>query len=250
MIDVHAHLCFPDFDSNREEVVRRCRKEIDGVVVASARYDEGVKTLELAGRHKGFLFPTLGYHPTEGTDYKGVIQLIKNNPEIVGIGEVGLDYHWEKKLEKRNEQKRIFEEFIALAKKLKKPLVLHCWDAEWDTFDMLRGSGLKCLFHCFSGPTELAKQILDDGMEISMSTHVMFSKHHRKLAKLIPLNHILLETDSPFLGPGNEMNYPWNIKLSAEKIAKIKGVSKEEVLGHAKRNAVKFFGLKLARKSG
>jgi TatD DNase family protein len=251
MIDVHAHLAFPDFDGDRDEVLTRCRKELSAVIVSSARYDEGLKALGIAKANPGFAFVTLGYHPTDGgTDYDRVLELIrKNENRIVGVGEVGLDYHWEKDLKKRSEQKTVFQEFINLAKELKKPLVIHSWDAEWDCFDMVKDSGLDCVFHCFSGSEELVQQVVDAGFYISMSTHVVFSKHHKKLAKVIPLDRMLLETDSPFLDPSHKKNYPWNIKLSAGKIAEIKGLTKEEVLKAAKENAIRVFGLTLNKSS-
>lgn len=247
MIDIHAHLTFPDFDNDREDVIEKCRKEISAVIVSSARYDEGLKALDMANKNPGFIFITLGYHPTEsGENYQAVLNLIRENRDkIVGVGEAGLDYHWEKEISKRNDQRTVFQKFIDIAKEVNKPLVIHSWDAEWDCFDMVKDSDLKCVFHCFSGPLDLAKQILDAGFYISMSTHVVFSKHHRKLAKIIPMEKIMLETDSPFLDPNKEKNYPWNIKLSAEKIARIKGLSKEEVLEKAKENAVEFFNLRL-----
>lgn len=247
MIDVHAHLAFPDFDEDRDEVVKRCRQELSAVIVSSARYDEGIKALEMREKYPGFIFITLGYHPTEGGEnYQDVINLIrKNKNNIVAVGEVGLDYHWEKGFDKRQLQKKVFGKFIELAKELGKPLVIHSWDAEWDCFEMVENSGLKCVFHCFSGPLELAERIIDAGFYISVSTHVVFSKHHRKLVKSIPMDRIMLETDAPFLDPNKEKNYPWNIKLSAEKIAKIKSMTTEEVLEKAKENAANFFGLNI-----
>lgn len=247
MIDIHAHLAFPDFDEDRASVIEKCREELSGVIVSSARYDEGLKALKIQEENPGFIFVTLGYHPTDGgINYEKVIELIKQNKDkISGVGEVGLDYHWEKDPGKRNGQKMVFQKFIDLAKEINKPLVIHSWDAEWDCFDMIKNSGLKVVFHCFSGPVELAKQIIDAGFYISMSTHVIFSKHHRKLARIIPMDKLLLETDSPFLDPNKEKNFPWKIKLSAGKIAKINNTTKEEVLENAKKNAVKLFDLKL-----
>lgn len=247
MIDIHCHLCFPGAYKDVDEVVSRAKKEMPAVIVSSARYDEGLKVLELAGRNRGFIFPTLGYHPTEGTNHMSVLKLIgKNLDRIVGIGECGLDYHWEKEPARREKQKRIFRKFIEKAGEAKLPLVIHSRDAEQDCFDMVKDSGLECVFHCYSGPVELAGEILDRGFWISMSTHILFSKHHRKLMKLIPLDKVLLETDAPWLSPNKpEPNYPWNIKLSAEKIAEIKGVSRGEVLERAKENAIGFFNLKI-----
>jgi TatD DNase family protein len=246
MIDVHAHLCFPQFDSDIEDVVEKAKQEIDGVIVSSARLDEGVKVLELVKKHPGFLFATLGYHPTEGTDFEGVLKLIDKNPDrIVGVGEAGLDYHWEEDLRRRDAQKVIFARFIDSAEKHRLPLVIHSWDAEPDCFHMVKDRKVQCVFHCYSGSIELAKQIVERGFWISFSTQICFSKHHRKLIKSIPLDSLLLETDSPFLGPERHRNLPWNIKLSAEKIAQEKGVMKETVLEKAKENAIKAFRLKL-----
>lgn len=251
MIDIHAHLCFGDYDKDMDSIIARCKKELSGVIVGSARYDEGLKALSLARKHPGFLFPTIGFHPTEGgKDPEKIIELIKSNSEkIVGVGEVGLDYHWEKYPEKHKIQKERFSKFIELAESLKKPLVIHSWDAERDCFEMVRDSGLKAVFHCFSGKRDLANEIISNGFYISISTQVLFSKNIRKIAKDILLDKLLLETDSPFLSPNKEQdprNYPWNIKLSAEKISEIKGISKEEILMRAKDNAIEVFDLKIA----
>ncbi len=250
MIDIHAHLCFPEYDRDREEVIDKCKKELAGVIVSSARYREGLQVLDIVDKYKGFLFATLGYHPTEGTEFERTIKLIKANSErIVGVGEVGMDYHWEKDTEKRREQKEKFAKFIELARKLSKPLVIHSWDAERECFEMVKDSPTNIIFHCFSGNRELAKEIVSRGFYISISTMILFSKNIRKIAKDMPLDRFLLETDSPFLSPDkakDPRNYPWNIKLSAEKIAEIKGTSKEEILENAKMNAIRAFNLKSA----
>jgi len=245
MIDIHAHLCLPEFDKDLEQVIEKAREEMEGIIVSSARLEEGKKVLELVKKHPGFLFATLGYHPTEGTDPDGVLKLIdQNHGRIVGIGEAGLDYHWEPDLRKRDQQKVIFRKFIAAAEKYKLPLVIHSWDAEPECFSMASASKAKCIFHCFSGKPELAKQIVDKGFYVSLSTNVCFSKNLRKVARAVPLESMLLETDSPFLDPERKRNVPWNIKLSAEKIAAEKGITKQAVLTAAKDNAVRVFNLK------
>ncbi len=262
MIDVHAHLCFPEFDHDRDKVVSACAREMKAVIVSSARYEEALCALKLAEKH-GHLFPTLGYHPTEGGgNPEDVIGLIrKNKDSIVGIGEVGLDYHWEKDQGKRKEQKVIFSRFIDLAAELRKPLVIHSWDAEPDCFDMVRNLDIPVIFHCYSGSRELAARILQLGFYISFSTQILFSKNHRKLASVVPLAQLTLETDSPFLSPYKYLlnkgeagllkpgfdparNYPWNIKLSAAKIAEIKQVGVSDVLEKTTHNAELVFGLK------
>lgn len=252
MIDIHAHLCFGDYDKDLDEVIAKCKEELAGVIVGTARYEEGMKALSTVSKHPGFLFPTLGFHPTEGgKDPERIMEMIKSNSEkIVGVGEVGLDYHWEKDQEKQRIQKERFSKFIELAEKLSKPLVIHSWDAESECYEMVKDSGAKSIFHCFSGKRDLAKKIVSRGFYVSISTQVLFSKNIRKIAKDMPLDKLLLETDSPFLSPDkgkDPRNYPWNIKLSAEKIAEIKNISKEEILEKAKENAIRVFDLKIAR---
>jgi TatD DNase family protein len=249
MIDVHAHMCWESYEKDLDNIIARCKKELAGVIASSARYDEGVKVLSLAEKHPNFIFPSIGFHPVEGgKDPERIMELIKENEDrIVGVGEVGLDYHWEKDQEKREIQKETFSKFIDLAVKIKKPLVIHSWDAERDAFEMVRDSEARCVFHCFSGKRDLAKEIFSRGFCISISTMVLFSKNVRKVAKDIPMDKLLLETDSPFLSPDrkrDERNYPWNIKLAAEKIAEIRKITKEEVLEAAKMNAVGVFNLK------
>lgn len=250
MIDVHAHLCFPNFEHDIDEIVERARKEMDGVVVSSARYDEGVKALELCRRNPGFLFPTLGFHPTEGTDAEGVMGLIRKNRElVVGVGETGLDYHWESDTKKREQQEVIFRKFIKLAQEMEKPLVIHSWDAEQQCYNLVRDSGLACIFHCFSGRRELAQEIVQvPDFYVSVSTQVLFNKTIRKIAKSVPLERLLLETDAPFLSPvKGERNFPWNIIQSAEKIADLRGMDSAEILNAARENAVRVFGLRLEK---
>ena len=251
MIDIHAHMCWESYEKDIDNIIARCQQEIAGVIASSARYEEGLKVLSLAEKHPGFIFPSLGFHPVEGgNDPERIMNLIRENRDkIVSVGEVGLDYHWEKDRKKQEKQRETFSKFIELAEKLGKPLVIHSWDAERECFEMVKDSDTKCVFHCFGGKRDLAKEIISKGFYISISTMVLFSKNVRKVAGNIPMGRLLLETDSPFLSPDKEKdprNYPWNIKLAAEKIAEIRRISKEEVLQIAKENAVKVFNLKIS----
>ncbi|MBN2101599.1 MAG: TatD family hydrolase [Candidatus Aenigmarchaeota archaeon] len=255
MIDVHAHLCFEDFGNDKDMVAKRSAEEgMKAVIVGTARLDEGIEALEFCDKYKGFLFPTLGFHPTDGGEnYKDVIALIRENKErIVGIGEVGLDFHWESDSSKREKQKEIFLEFIELAKETKLPLLLHTWDAERECFEIVKEHGMKkVIFHCFTGKNELAKEITDEGYYISISTGLLFSKTIRKVARDVPIEQFTLETDAPFLSPNREedpRNYPWNIKLTAKKMAEIRKVSESEIMEAAAINAIKFFSLPLLTK--
>jgi TatD DNase family protein len=263
MIDIHAHLCFDTLAKEREKVALECVKAMEAVIVGTARYDECVCALDLCSRHKKF-FPTLGYHPAEGgTGIDDIMALArKHRKDIAGIGEVGLDYHWVKDAAQRSAQRAVFSDFIALAEELCKPIVIHSWDAEEECFEMVEDARVPVIFHCYSGGRELAQRIVSRGFFISLSTHVLFSKDHRKLAKDVPLSHMVLETDAPFLSPLNylkakgeehllkpgfdpQKNYPWNIAFSERKIAEIKGTTVEEVDEITSANAEGIFGLEL-----
>ncbi|UCD03398.1 MAG: TatD family hydrolase [Candidatus Aenigmatarchaeota archaeon] len=263
MIDTHAHLCFPDYGEDPEKIAKECEHEMTAVIVTSARYDEGLLAFKLCAKHP-HLFPSMGYHPAEGDGHpEKVMEMIrKEKGSIVGIGEVGLDYHWVRDPQKREQQKKVFSDFIKLAEELNKPLVVHSWDAEPECFGMVKTLQMPVIFHCYSGSRELAEEILKQGFYISISTHVLLSKQLRKIAKMVPLEQMTLETDAPFLSPSKYLetkgmadrlkpgfdpnkNYPWNIRFSAEKIAELKKVSVQEVLQKTTENAVKIFGLRL-----
>jgi TatD DNase family protein len=246
MFDSHAHLCYPDFNKDREKAISKAREAIAGVMVSSARYDEGLCVLQLVKRHPGFLFASLGYHPTEGTELEKTIRLIKSNPNAINaIGEVGLDYHHQKNPAMREKQKETFQEFIDLARSLGKPLVIHSWDAEQDAFDMVKNAQVRAVFHSFTGPKDLALEIAEHGFLVTVSTMVLFSKSIRKIAKALPLASLLLETDAPFLDPDRKRkrNTPENVLLSAKKIAELRKIPVEEVNNAALENAKRVFNL-------
>ena len=246
MFDSHAHYCFPEFDKDREQVISETKKHIRGVLVSSARYDEGVCVLGLVKKHPGFLWASIGCHPMEETRVQEVIRLIRtHDDQITAIGEVGLDYHWEQDSQKRALQKERFLPFIALARELRKPLVIHSWAAEEDCFDLVKNAGISAVFHCFTGKKSLAMDIAASGLFVSISTAVFFSKNVKQTAKSIPIDRLLLETDSPFLDPDRvrKRNVPEHILLSAKKIAEIRGVTTEKILSAAWENAQEVFSL-------
>ncbi|MBI4021118.1 MAG: TatD family hydrolase [Candidatus Aenigmarchaeota archaeon] len=246
MFDIHAHLCFEAFDQDREQVVASLRSRLAGVLVSSARYDEGRRVLDLVQKHRGFLYASLGHHPVEGDRLEDTLELITAHAgQVTAIGEVGLDYHWETDPAKHEDQKQRFARFIALAERLQKPLVIHSWDAEQDCFEMIRGRQVRAAFHCFTGKRDLAMEIATAGFYISLSTNVFFSKAIKKTAASLPLDRLLLETDSPFLDPDRirKRNTPDNVLLSAKKIAELRGITPDEVAKAAWENAKRLFRL-------
>jgi TatD DNase family protein len=206
------------------------------------------KVKNIVDRYPKYVYWALGLHPpgVNNQSVRATIKLIqKYASEIVAIGEVGLDYYWVKEKEKRNKQKEAFKEFISLAKTLGKPIVIHARDAQSDTIDILEEmEASEVLMHCFSGSEEEAKRVLQNEWFISVPTSVVNRKVHQRMAQVVPLKQMLLETDAPYLSPVRKTrNEPANIKLSAEKIGELKNSTFEEVAQKTTRNAKAFYKL-------
>jgi len=247
LIDVHAHLDFPQFDPDRDEVIERAAKE-DILIINSGLGVEGArKTLDLAGRHDN-VYAALGMSPTEfdEKEINAVIDLIRENIDrIVAIGEVGLDYYWVKDDLRRWQEAEYFRRFIALSDEVGLPLVVHSRGAEADVLQILEESGKRALLHCFGGTVGQAEEAASFGHLISMPTNVVYSKRKQEMTEAIAMNRLVLETDSPYLAPvPKTRNEPVNIRLSAEKIAGVKGVASAAVAKATTANAKRFFNLR------
>ncbi len=247
LIDNHSHLDFPQFDSDRKEVIERAKKQ--GIlIINSGLGPEGIeKTIKLVDEHG--IFATLGLSPTgfDSDIIEDTIELIKKyRKKIVGIGEVGLDYYWVKEPGKRMTEIQNFRIFIELSKELNLPLLVHSRDAESDTIRELKSANKPAILHCFSGTIKQAKEAISIGCLISIPTTIIHSKQKQELARKIPLDRIVLETDAPYLSPvPKTRNEPANVKLSAKKIAEIKGIEYSVVERITTENAGKFFNLKI-----
>jgi TatD DNase family protein len=257
IIDIHCHLTFKEYDTDREQVIADAKQVLNGVVVSGVEPEDAKKALELAALHKNFVFVTLGLHPIhveERTDQeieRYVEFISENKRRIVGIGEIGLDYHWVRDPLKLKRTKEVFVEFLELAKELNVPAVLH-----------LRGTGSeaieeglkiisdedvkKAVFHCFTGKPSVAETICEEGYYISLPASIVRSKSMKKVAKRIPLSRLLTETDAPYLSPDeNERNVPQNVKVVYEEIAGQKKSDVETADEEIERNFGRLFGVTL-----
>ena len=180
-----------------------------------------------------------------------MIKLFDNPNKIIGIGETGLDYYYENS--KKNTQIELFQKHIELAKLKKIPVIVHTRSADIDTINMInkniKNSNVKFLIHCFSGGLEFCKKLLDLNCYISFSGIITFknSQELRETIKIVPLNKILVETDSPYLSPvplRGKSNTPSNVKFVADCLAKIKGISLEEISETTTRNFNNLFDIK------
>ena len=256
MIDSHCHLEQKDYDKDRDDVIEKCKKELKVVITCCADPRDWKLTKEIAEKHKGFVFPIAGIHPEfikdiakkEIDDFVEVIKKEAKAGNIVGIGEIGLDYFWIKEAVWRDKQKDLFLRFIDIAKKLDFPLIVHSRDAFLEcvvTLEQKRMQGRKVLMHLF-GDKKLIPRIVKNGWLVSIGPGILKSKTMKKIARDIPLNNLLLETDSPWFGMG-ERGLPTNVKKAAEKVAEIKKIPIKEVEKQTDLNAIKFFRLKLNR---
>ena len=247
-IDTHCHLNKEDYE-NIDEVIKRMGNNI--MIVSGDSKETNKQVIELCNKYDN-VYGTIGYHPNSLDEYneKTLLELMsqaKHN-KIVAIGEIGLDYHYDN--HDKEKQQKAFIEQIKIAKELNKPIVIHSRDAGDDTYKILNdeAKNLKIIMHCYSYSLEFAKQLLKFNIMFGIGGVVTF-KNGVKLKKVveeIDLEKLLLETDSPYLSPEplrGQKNEPYNTLYIAEEIAKIKGISLEEVEEITTKNAISQFDL-------
>ncbi len=250
IFDAHAHYDDSWFDEDREQLLNELPNSgVVGVVNNSVNIETSEFNRQLAEKYPYFYF-TAGYHPENleniPEDYLDKIQEYLKHPKCVALGEIGLDYHWDIP---RDLQKKVFTEQIELSKKLDIPIIVHDREAHKDTMDILKEYKPKGLLHCFSGSVEMLKEVLKLDMSISLGGVVTFknARHSVECAKYVPMDRLLLETDSPYLSPvpnRGKRNDSRNIVYIAEKIGEIKGISPQEVLNITTENAKTFYSIK------
>ncbi len=252
MIDSHSHLFEEDFKNDIDDCIKRCKENnVNKVILVGFSYETNRLAQEYAKKYDIF-YPTAGIHPDEADDnylekINELKEFVKNN-KIYAIGECGMDYHYTK--ENAEIQKIIFKSQIELSIEMNLPLIIHMRDATKDTFDILNEykGKLKGVMHCYSGSLEMAYEFIKLGFHISLGGPVTFknAKEPKEVAKNIPLDKLLIETDCPFLAPTpyrgkrNESSY---VKLVCEEIANLRGISFEEVEKATENNTKELFKL-------
>ncbi|KOP70361.1 TatD family hydrolase [Cytobacillus solani] len=253
LFDTHVHLNADQYKEDLEEVINRALKEgISRMVVVGFDRPTIEKAMELVEKYD-FIYASIGWHPVDAIDMKDEdllwIEELASHPKVVAIGEMGLDYHWDKS--PKDVQKEVFRRQIQLAKKVKLPIVIHNRDATADIVEILKEEEARevgGIMHCFSGSPETAKECVEMNFYISLGGPVTFknAKKPKEVAEAIPLEKLLIETDCPYLAPHpyrGKRNEPSYVKLVAEQIAEIKGISFEEVAEATTANAKKIFGI-------
>lgn len=249
MIDTHCHLGKEDY----EDINTIVKNMKDGYMIAAGVNDQtNQEVVNLCQQYKN-IYGVIGIHPNEvNTCNQFSLDWIEFNlrsEKIVGIGEIGLDYHYG--VNDKELQMEIFKKQLELAYKHKVPVVIHSRDSIEDTYQIMsQYSEVQMIIHCYSGSVEMAKKFLKLGVYFGIGGVLTFknAKILKEVVAILPLDHILLETDSPYLTPEpyrGEKNEPRNILLVAEKIAEIKGISVKEVLEITTINAIRKFDLKI-----
>lgn len=255
--DSHAHLDDEKFDEDRDEIIKKIHDDgIDRFVSAGYSVESSKKSIELSKEYD-FIYSTCGVSPndipqTEEELWKELAEikkLVKENKKVVAIGEIGLDYHWN--TENKELQKKAFIEQIKIANELNLPIQIHTREAVMDTLEILKqnNDNKKGIFHCCPLNRELVKEGLKLGFYISFAGPVTFknSKNANEIIEMVPLDKILIETDSPYLSPDpfrGKRNDPRNVKNIAKKIAEVKNITIEDVAEITYKNAMKIFNIK------
>ena len=253
LFDTHVHLNAEQFEEDLAEVIERAQEAgVLNMLVVGFDRPTITRAMELVEQYD-FLYAAVGWHPVDAIDMTDAdldwIESLTAHPKVVAIGEMGLDYHWDKS--PKDIQMEVFRRQIQLAKKVKLPIIIHNREATADIVSILQEEGaaeVGGIMHCFSGSVETAKVCLDMNFYISLGGPVTFknAKKPKEVAAEVPLNRLLIETDCPYLAPHpyrGKRNEPAYVKLVAEQIADIKQVSVEEVSRITSENAKKIFGI-------
>lgn len=253
LFDTHTHLNADQFKEDVEAVIKRAQDEgVTKMVVVGFDRPTIRKALQIAEQYD-FIYAAVGWHPVDAVDMSEAdfdwLILQARHPKVVALGEMGLDYHWDKS--PKEIQKEVFRRQIRLAKQMKLPIIIHNREATKDVVDMLEeenAAEVGGIMHCFSGSVETAKRCIGMNFYISLGGPVTFknAKVPKEVAMAIPLDKLLIETDCPYLAPHpyrGKRNEPSYVKLVAKQIATLRNISLAEVADATTANAKKVFGI-------
>ncbi len=259
LIDTHAHLFYPNFNEDLDQVVDRAKAAgIGAIIVPATNLASCEQVINLCDKYD-IVYGAVGIHPhdTSEWDEAYIISLeeFAKHKKVVAIGEIGLDYYYD--FSPKEKQISAFRAQLDLASSINLPAIIHNRLSDDDTMDIILsycGTGLKVHLHCYNASLEHAVRYISMGHYISFTGNITFKKADdiRELVKNLNIDHLLLETDSPFMTPvpmRGERNEPANVKLVAEKIAEIKGMTYEEVCSRTSYNVFKLYGIGSESKS-
>ncbi len=247
IVETHAHLDLPDFDQDRDQLIRQCRQEdIINIIDIGYNKETSEDAVRLAEKYD-FVYATVGYHPHEASDYQpDVIKQLARHPKVVAIGEIGLDLF--RNISPKKTQKEVFEDQIILSQEYNLPLVIHDRDAHEECYEILKKlQAKKVVFHCFSGDIVFAEKLIKEGWKLSFTGNITYNNSNlHDVIRMIPEDSFFVETDCPYLSPlplRGKRNSPLNLLLVVEKIADIRLQTPKEIAEITTRNALKFFNI-------
>ena len=253
IIDSHVHLNDTELFPRVEEIIENAKKEgVKAFVCVGYDKESSELAIEIASMYEE-VFAVIGIHPSEAKHYKESdfewLEANLKHPKVKGLGEMGLDYYWDRSFEEK--QKSLFIKQIDLANKYNLPIVVHMRDAINDTYEIIKkykNKNLPGVMHCYSGSYEYVKKFTDLNLLISLAGPVTFknAKVPKEIAEKVDLNYLIVETDSPYLAPvpnRGKTNESKNLKYIVKEIANIRGISFEEVEKYTTKNTVKLFNL-------
>ncbi len=253
LIDTHAHLEMREFNDDREDVIKRAREAgVEYIITIGTTVESSRDAVLLADKYD-FIYAAIGIHPHEVKDILhpayDIIRHFAQHKKVVAYGEIGLDYHYEHS--PRSDQKRKFRDMLREARELDLPVIIHDRDAHEDTLQILSeewSPDLGGVMHCFSGDIEMAKKLIEMGFSLSVAGPVTFPKAEalREVVRQVPIEYLLVETDAPYLAPQpvrGKRNEPAYVRHTAEAVAKIKGLSYDDVARITGFNAMQLFGI-------
>lgn len=262
IFDSHCHPQMTQYDKDREEVIKRALDESVFMICVGTNLKTSRQAVELVQKYEG-MWAMVGLHPNEvftGEFIASAYTEIINQPKVVAVGEVGLDYYRTPEPEKQEIQKKVFGQFVDLAVKHKKPLIIHCRDSKTgsvglahrdlieilNTKYLIHNTDLKGVVHSFTGTFDEARQFLDLGLYLGFNGIITFARQYDEIVREVPLERILLETDAPYLTPEpyrGKRNEPSYVIEVAKKLAELKNEPLEKVIEQTTKNCKKLFNL-------
>ena len=249
-IDSHAHIFSEEFKDDFHDVCLRAKENgVHRIMIITTRVEEAKQAIAFSRQDPYRYQVAFGIHPEDvqiaNDDLLKQVREIVSMPEVSAVGEIGLDYYWDK--EHAEEQKQLFIEQIKIANEVNKPILVHSRDAMQDTYDIMVNNPSRGLMHCFAGSAEMGIEFVKKGYYIALGGAATFknARHSLEVCKAIDVRYLLTETDCPYMSPEplrGRRNEPANIPYIAKKLAETKGMELEEFVEQINQNYARFLG--------